>query len=59
MLTRIYGKFVFECEMCTETLETNTHDFAEAKRCMDEAGWRAEKIGKNWEHRCPEHYNEV
>lgn len=52
MLTRIYGKFVAECDACGETLQTNTKDFNEARDAMRAAKWTALQIGSDWVHTC-------
>lgn len=53
MLTRIHGKIVFECEGCSETLETDERDFSEAKDILDNSGWKARLTGRDWSHYCP------
>lgn len=55
MLTKVYGKFVVECEDCSETLETGTNDFDEARAKMREEGWTVKLKRSTWEHRCPQH----
>lgn len=52
MLTRIHGKYVFECDACGDTLETETKDFNEALRIMRDANWRAQQVGSDWVHSC-------
>ena len=54
MLTRIHGKIQFECDDCSEVLETDTRDFEEARQQLDGEGWRTEKAGTEWRHLCPE-----
>jgi hypothetical protein len=53
-ITRDYSLIVFECDDCQETLETGTHDWYEALGRMREAGWRSEREGDQWRHRCPD-----
>lgn len=49
------GKIVFECDSCSEVLETGVRasEWTEAKACFDDAGWRAKQIGSDWIHSCP------
>lgn len=54
MLDRQHGQIVFECEGCSETLETGEREFAEAKGVLDDEGWKARKVGADWCHYCPE-----
>lgn len=52
MLTKIHGHHQFECDACSDTLATNTRDFAEALRIMRASDWRARQIGQDWVHTC-------
>jgi hypothetical protein len=52
MLDRQRGKIIFECNVCGQSLEPDTADFNEAKRTLDDNGWRARKIGSDWLHGC-------
>lgn len=52
MLTREYGKIVFECDRCGGTLDTNTAEWSEALHEFTLDGWRATKYGKDWTHLC-------
>ena len=52
MRTKIYGKHVFECDACGETLETDTEDFAGALQIMRSAKWQSQQIGSDWVHTC-------
>lgn len=52
MLDRQHNNLIFECDSCSEVLETETRDFSEALRLMRNAGWRAAKIGVDWVHTC-------
>lgn len=52
MLTRIYGKFVYECDACGDTLETDTKDFGEAREAMRLADWRVLQVSTDWVHTC-------
>jgi hypothetical protein len=53
MMDRQGGKFVFECDGCTEVLETNTGNFATAKELLDAECWRARRVKDEYEHYCP------
>lgn len=55
MLDRVHGLIVFECDgnKCHEVLETDTHDFNEARELLDEEGWRTTKQNNEWCHICP------
>lgn len=56
MLDKQYGKFVLECDVCGDTLETNTSDFNEARAVMQREGWKARGEGQRpnveWIHAC-------
>lgn len=54
MLTKESGRFVYGCECCVATLDTDTKDFEEARRKLREAGWVAKKGPSDWEHICPD-----
>lgn len=52
-LDREYGKIVFACDECDETLHTDEHDFDAARQALRDAGWRTEKNGDgSWGHYC-------
>jgi hypothetical protein len=53
MLDRQKGEIVFECDGCSDTLETGEREFSEAKHALDAEGWRARKLGSDWMHYCP------
>ena len=49
-----HGKIALSCDGCPETYEATATEFREA---LDEAkaeGWRAYKVGNDWEHLCPD-----
>lgn len=52
MRTTIYGKHVWECDACGETLQTDTPDYSEALQHLRDAKWRAQQIGSDWVHAC-------
>ena len=52
MLDRQRGQFIFECDVCGDTLETEQHNFEQAKTALDAAEWKARKIGSEWIHYC-------
>lgn len=54
MIDHQHGKIVFECDACGDTLETDTNDFNEANTARRDAGWLAEKVGRDWLHFCSE-----
>jgi predicted RNA-binding Zn-ribbon protein involved in translation (DUF1610 family) len=53
MLDRQRGNIVFECDVCGETLDSDTRDFGEAIRALKNESWKARKIGVDWVHACP------
>ena len=53
MIDRQGGQLVFECDSCTEVLETGTDEWIEAYEQFRFAGWKSEKIVSQWVHRCP------
>lgn len=59
MLTRIHGKINFECDDCSEVLDTETRDFDDAMDKLRSEMWICRKVGKDWSHYCsdcaPEH----
>lgn len=54
MIDRQHNEIVYECDACDETLETGESEWSDAKRDFDRAGWRAEKVGQDWTHLCPQ-----
>lgn len=52
MMTRIHGKIVFECDECSDLLDTGEGEFQEALTALRDAGWRAHKAGADWCHEC-------
>lgn len=53
MLTRIHGKIQFECDDCSDVLDTEESDFSDALRAMRNEGWHSEKEADDWSHYCP------
>lgn len=54
MIDKQYGKLIFICDECDESLETDTKLFAEADALRKEEGWIATKSRSgNWTHTCP------
>lgn len=53
MLDRQHNQIIFECDACSETLETGERDFDEAKEILDREDWKARKFGSDWYHSCP------
>lgn len=49
------GEFRFECDGCdTEPFDYTSEDFSEAWGAAKRDGWRAEKVGEEWLHLCPD-----
>lgn len=53
--------FAFECDACSEVLGppalgrgSAPRDFEESLAEAKAKGWRAVKVGDEWEHRCPD-----
>lgn len=55
MIDRQHGEVVFECDSCNETLPTGETEFGDAMALFRREGWRAEKVGEDWTHLCPQH----
>ena len=54
MIVRENGKIVFCCDMCSDTIDTEEKDFAEALKIARKIGWLFMKDGGNgWAHICP------
>jgi hypothetical protein len=54
MMTYEYGDIVFECDGCSELLETGTSSWDGGQSCLHQQGWKAVKVGEGWEHICPD-----
>jgi hypothetical protein len=54
MSVQDHGDIIFECDGCGEALDTGQVDFDSAWNFAKREGWRAKKIGLEWEHECPE-----
>ena len=54
MLDRQHGKIVFECDSRNEVLETEALDIDDALSILKRKQWKAQKIGRDWIHACPE-----
>lgn len=52
MLDRQKGDIVFECDACSEVLETSTSNFESALSVLRRSGWKAHKSGEEWKHLC-------
>ncbi|MGA7072111.1 hypothetical protein [Bradyrhizobium sp.] len=52
MLDRQRGKIIFECDVCGDTLDTETGDFNEARALLEREEWKARKMGSDWLHSC-------
>jgi Fe2+ or Zn2+ uptake regulation protein len=44
---------LFECDGCSNTLDTETKEWERAKQLLDTEKWKAEKVGTDWLHLCP------
>lgn len=49
---RQHGKLVFVCDTCPETYEGESGEWNEVWAKAKDDGWRAVKMGAEWEHRC-------
>jgi hypothetical protein len=51
------SRFYFECDAkrCAEVCVTPCVDFDSALEVLKEDGWEYRKVGKEWQHFCPEH----
>lgn len=54
MIDRQHRAIVFECDACDETLETGESEFPDAMAHFRRDGWKAEKVGTDWTHLCPD-----
>lgn len=54
MIDRQHGEIVFECDGCDETIETGESEWADARAEFRRNDWRAEKVGNDWTHLCPD-----
>ncbi len=48
------GAVVFECDSCSEWLNTEQEEFVDAVAVMIRDGWSSRKVGKDWTHTCPD-----
>jgi hypothetical protein len=50
------GPIVFHCDgrRCAEVCETHCNEFSGALAKAKSRGWRAVKVGDEWEHFCPD-----
>jgi hypothetical protein len=53
-IDRQHGFIIIACETCSETFEGESNEWNEVWPAAKTEGWTAKKIGKEWEHRCPE-----
>lgn len=53
MNTRIHGKHVFECDLCSEVLDTEQREWSSAFNVFREAGWQSAKVDDGHRHHCP------
>ena len=53
MIDRQHGEIIYECDACDETLDTGESEWADAMSVFRANAWRAEKVGSDWTHLCP------
>ena len=51
-ITKDRGNIVFECDCCSETLDTEEKDFEDAMRTAKDNGFKAICIYGEWKHIC-------
>jgi Fe2+ or Zn2+ uptake regulation protein len=49
---RFDGPTTFCCDECGEVDETRCTDFASALAKIKSHGWKARKVGEDWQHLC-------
>lgn len=54
MIDRQHNQMVYECDACPETLETGESEFSDALAMFRREGWKAERVGFEWTHLCPD-----
>jgi len=59
MITRDHNEIVFECESCSETLETGEEEWNDAYRKFNHEGWKAVKGKGGWGHYCYKCYQSL
>ena len=50
--TRDHGIVWFECDTCSDTLDTQEEDFGAALAVLRLEGWTAYPMHGTWEHKC-------
>jgi hypothetical protein len=53
MIDRQKNNIIFQCDTCSEILETEQDDFHSAWNMAKREGWRVKKIETEWVHACP------
>jgi hypothetical protein len=53
MIERDGGYIIFECDSCSEELETNADEWKDAMAYFRSMGWRSVNIDDEWMHLCP------
>lgn len=59
MIDRQRGKIVFECDSCSNVLDTGESDFDQANAMRREEGWLASVQHGEWSHYCSERCSNV
>lgn len=54
MIHRTHGDITFECDDCSEILETSEDDWNTAWAMAKHDGWTSRKIADEWNHLCPD-----
>ena len=56
MIDRQYRKFVLQCDTCGASEESDKgEEFTPFWNAKKRDGWRATKVGEDWQHECPDH----
>lgn len=54
MIDRQHGAIVYECDVCDSVLDTGESEFSDALSQFRREGWKAERVGTEWTHLCPD-----
>ena len=53
MMQKQKGKYVFECDGCNDTNDTDKNDFYEAREKLKDDEWKVVFDDGTWYHYCP------